>query len=127
MKVSGKPGAVQLAKYPGSGLLLCALAWDHTLIATNVFDLATDDHWSKASGILRATLKRPDLKPDERKSCLWASIYVNGHEGRFDQVQREVDEVLTLAPGAPFSSATCRALPDGSARPKRRSSGPNMD
>ena len=72
-----------LTKYPDSGLLQCAPAWDHTLIATNVFDLATDDHWNKASDILRETLKRPDLKPDERKSCLWASIYVNGHEGRF--------------------------------------------
>ncbi len=91
-----------LTKYPGSALLRCALAWDHTLIATNVFDLATNDHWNKASDILRETLKRPDLKPDERKSCLWASIYVNGHEGRFDQVQRAVDEVLTLAPGDAF-------------------------
>ncbi len=91
-----------LTKYPGSGLLQCALAWDHTLIATYVFDTVTDEHWRRASEILGETLKRPDLKPDERKSCLWASIYVNGHEGRFDQMQRAVDEVLTLAPGDAF-------------------------
>ena len=44
----------------------------------------------------------PNLGPDAKKSCLWSSVYVAAHEGRFDASQNMADELIALSPGDAF-------------------------
>ena len=91
-----------LAKFPDSSLLSCGLAYDHTLAATLGFDDQAAEHWRHASELQHAILPRANLGPDARKSCLWSSVYVSGHEGRFDAALQTAEELIALSPGDAF-------------------------
>ena len=89
-----------LAKFPDSSLLLCGLAWDHVLAVTLAFDQKPpEEHWHAASELQAKVLPRANLGPDAKKSCLWSSVYVSAHEGKFDKSLRRADEVIALSPG----------------------------
>ena len=47
-------------------------------------------------------LPRANLGPDAKKSCLWSSVYVSAHEGKFDLSLRRAEEVIALSPGDPL-------------------------
>ena len=91
-----------LAKFPDSSLLSCGLAWDHVLAANLAFDDKPEEHWRMASELEAKILPRANLGPDARKSCLWSSVYVSAHEGKFDLSLRRADEVIALSPGDAF-------------------------
>ncbi|MCX7304880.1 MAG: adenylate/guanylate cyclase domain-containing protein [Hyphomicrobiales bacterium] len=91
-----------LRKFPDSSLLSCGLAWDHTLAATLGFDDQGAEHWRQASEIQNKILPRANLGPDARKSCLWSSVYVSAHEGKFDVALQKADELIALSPGDAF-------------------------
>lgn len=91
-----------LKRFPDSSLLLCGLAWDHALAAGAAFDDKRVEHWLRAAELERKVLPRANLGPDAKKSCLWSSVYVAAHEGRFDASQKMADELLTLSPGDAF-------------------------
>jgi TolB-like protein/class 3 adenylate cyclase len=91
-----------LAKFPESSLLSCGLAWDHTLAASLGFDDKAAEHWRIASELQRKILPRANLGPDARKSCLWSSVYVGAHEGKFDLSLKRAEELIALSPGDAF-------------------------
>ena len=111
-----------LAKFPDSSLLSCGLAWDNVLAVNLGFDQKPpEEHWQTASELEAKVLPRANLGPDAKKSCLWSSVYVSAHEGKFDQALRRADEVIALSPGdallvgdlsqaARFSGLTDKAL-----------------
>lgn len=92
-----------LAKFPDSSLLSCGLAWDHVLGVSMGFDQKPpEEHWRAASELEAKVLPRANVGPDARKSCLWSSVYVSAHEGKFDQALRRADEAIALSPGDAF-------------------------
>lgn len=88
-----------LKKFPGSSLLSCGLAWDNVLPASSAFDATPEDHWQTAYELEIATLAKPNIGPDAKKSCLWSYMYVQAYRGDFDGALRTAEELAALSPG----------------------------
>ena len=111
-----------LAKFPDSSLLRAGLPGTMCWLSTWPWTKSRLKNIGDAASELEAkVLPRANLGPDARKSCLWSSVYVSAHEGKFDESLRRADEVIALSPGdalligdlsqpARFSGLTDKAL-----------------